>query len=255
MIGDASSPEIEFAVIDTGPGMTPEQVGRLFQPFTQADPSTTRLHGGSGLGLSICKRLLDAMGGSIHVESELGAGSTFRVRLPLFPLEGVAPREGIAPSGQETALQGPDPNESAEPLHCRILLAEDTRDNQLLIGRTLERVGAAVEVVENGRLAVERALEAQEDDEPFQVVLMDMQMPVLDGYDATRALRKAGYDLPVIALTAHVMAADRQKCLEAGCDDFVTKPINRARLLETVGRYLREPKPKATPTESSSSPH
>ena len=126
-------------------------------------------------------------------------------------------------------------------------LAEDSLDNQLLLRRLLERAGATVEIVDNGRLALERALSARDNDEPFDVILMDMQMPVLDGYNATRALRKAGYDLPILALTAHAMEADRARCLEAGCDEFVTKPIDRAALLDLVQRCVREHKPPDAP--------
>ena len=110
-------------------------------------------------------------------------------------------------------------------------------DNQRLIRRILERAGAKVQVVENGRIALERALSARESNEPFDVILMDMQMPVLDGWDATRALRHARYDLPIIALTAHAMAEDRERCRKVGCDAFVSKPIIKARLLEAVSRY------------------
>jgi signal transduction histidine kinase/ActR/RegA family two-component response regulator len=244
LVGDASNARIRFDVIDSGIGMTPGELTRLFEPFTQGDDSATRTRGGVGLGLSICRRLLDLMGGELEVESRPGEGSAFQVTLPLGSLEGIRLVEDPA---RIPATGSSADGESAErtpraSLDCRVLLAEDSPDNQRLIRRLLERRGAQVHVVENGRLALESALGARDEGEPFDVVLMDMQMPVLDGYDATRALRRAGYELPVIALTAHAMPGDREKCLAAGCDDFATKPIDRPQLLELVARYAAEPK-------------
>ncbi|MCZ6714319.1 MAG: ATP-binding protein [Deltaproteobacteria bacterium] len=247
LIQDEEFPQIQFEVIDPGIGMTAEQTSRLFEPFTQADSSTTRKYGGTRLGLSICRRLVELLDGTIELESEVGSGSTFRIRLPIGSLEGVALIDNpmlLASSPCETDGKSTLPT---EPLRCRILLAEASLDNQLLLRRLLERVAATVEIVDNGRLALERALSARDNGEPFDVILMDMQLPVLDGYNATRALRKAGYDLPILALTAHAMEADRARCLEAGCDEFVTKPIDRAALLELVRRCVREHKPPDAP--------
>ncbi len=138
----------------------------------------------------------------------------------------------LASSSSETDDKSSLPT---EPLRCRILLAEDSLDNQLLLRRLLERAGATVEIVDNGRLALERALSARDNDE------------LLDGYNATRALRKAGYDLPILALTAHAMEADRARCLQAGCDEFVAKPIDRAALLNLIRSCVRERKPPDVP--------
>ena len=240
LIFDTSGAKIRFEVVDSGVGVPPEELPRLFQPFTQADASTTRTHGGTGLGLTISARLVEMMNGTIEAESEPGKGSTFRFTLPVGSLDGVPlveePSEPC-PTAEPWRSDLPAPVDG-EPLRCRILLAEDSPDNQRLLRRILERAGAEVEVATNGRIALECALEARENARPFDIVLMDMQMPVLDGYDATRALRRAGCQLPVIALTAYAMSADRQRCLEAGCDDFASKPIARSALIDTIRRHL-----------------
>ena len=228
---------LRFEVADSGIGMTPEQLAKLFQPFTQADASTTRKYGGTGLGLTISKRLARLLGGDIAVASEPGVGSTFT-----FTLDG-GPRDGIELLRNFTADQlasaaGAESGDDVR-LRGRILLAEDGEDNSDLIGTHLRRAGAEVTIAVNGRLAVEAALAAQAAGAPFDLVLMDMQMPELDGYGATRALREAGLTLPVIALTANAMAEDRLKCLAAGCTDYLSKPIARAVLLNTVARHLR----------------
>ena len=229
---------IQYEVVDSGVGMHSDEIPSLFQPFTQADSSRTRERGGTGLGLTICSRLVELMCGTIEVESEPGVGSRFRVTLPVGSLQEV---RMIEPS----ALTMPEIQAVAQPAHglavlagSRILVADDVPDNQRLLQMLLERAGAEVEIADNGRVALERALEAYEHDEPFDVILMDMQMPLLDGYHATRALRRAGYDRPIIALTAHAMPTDRERCLEAGCDDFASKPIDRTVLIETIKRYV-----------------
>ena len=228
----AGSGLLQFDVIDTGPGMTPEQQQRIFQPFVQGDSSTTRRFGGTGLGLTICKRLVEALGGDISVQSAPGRGSTFRVRIPTGPLTGVTMLPGSstdAPPGS-----GPRRPDSQAALSGRILLAEDGPDNQRLISFLLRRAGAEVVIADNGQAAVDAALAAEREGRPFDVILMDMQMPVLDGYAATAQLRARGYRRPIIALTAHAMASDRDKCLAAGCDAFAAKPIDRTRLFETI---------------------
>jgi signal transduction histidine kinase/ActR/RegA family two-component response regulator len=244
----ADAPRMRFEVIDTGIGIAPEQVAALFQPFTQADSSTTRKFGGTGLGLAISKRLAEKLGGSLTVESSPGRGSTFRLVIAAGSLEGVKMIQDPQPeavAAQDKALALPVVQQPCLT-GCHVLLAEDAPDNQRLISRILEKAGAEVTVVENGRLAVDTALAARDRGTPFQVVLMDMQMPVMDGYAATRLLREQGYDGPIIALTAHAMASDRDKCISAGCDDYATKPINRAKLVELIRRYQRDPAEAAT---------
>ena len=240
LIDDAGEHKLQFDIIDTGPGMTEEQVGRLFQAFTQGDTSTTRRFGGTGLGLMISKRLAEMLGGTITVDSRPGEGSLFRLTVATGPLDGVKMLDDPAAA----TIARPETDVTAKvgvaKLGCSILLAEDGPDNQRLIAHVLRRAGAEVTVVQNGKLAVDAALAAvhgrREGDPkcPYDVILMDMQMPVMDGYEATALLRQRGYTGPIIALTAHAMASDRQKCIDAGCDDYATKPIDRKKLIATI---------------------
>jgi Amt family ammonium transporter len=235
---DSDQPRMQFDVVDTGIGMSEEGIGKLFRPFSQADTSTTRKFGGTGLGLTISKRLAEMLGGGISVHSTPGEGSTFSVTVSTGPLAGVKmvdnPTEAVIHIEQVGIPTGGDVR-----LDCRVLLAEDGPDNQRLISFVLKKAGADVTVAENGQVALDFALAARDEGNPFDVILMDMQMPVLDGYAATGKLREAGYSGPIIALTAHAMSSDRDKCLNAGCDEYMTKPIDRRKLIEMVASYAR----------------
>ncbi|MBU0641003.1 MAG: response regulator [Planctomycetes bacterium] len=235
--GDAE-PMLQFDVIDTGMGMSNDQLDRLFQPFSQVDSSTTRRFGGTGLGLTISKRLANLLGGDITADSEPGVGSVFHFKIATGPLEDVR----FTSQPAEALLERPTVAEEVrtEPsrLSCRILLAEDGPDNQRLVSAILRKAGADVTIVENGQLAVEQALAARDAGRAFDVILMDMQMPMLDGYEATRLLRREAYTGPIIALTAHAMSQDRENCLRAGCDEYATKPIERRKLIECIASQL-----------------
>jgi PAS domain S-box-containing protein len=243
-------PLLQFEIIDTGVGLTPGQTAKLFQPFTQADSSTTRRFGGTGLGLTISRHLARVLGGNITVESKAGHGSTFRVTVATGPLQGVrmvdaaASERAGASTGTSVTPSMKRSGADGQPLACRVLLAEDGPDNQRLISFILKKAGAEVTVVDNGHLAVEKALGSllhRRDTDPvgpFDLILMDMQMPVMDGYKAASLLRKKGYAKPIIALTAHAMTGDREKCLAAGCDDYTVKPIDRARLISIIRKHL-----------------
>ncbi|MCK4343607.1 MAG: response regulator [Phycisphaerae bacterium] len=236
--GTTPSPLMQFDVIDTGIGMSEEQVTRLFQAFTQADTSMTRKFGGTGLGLAISRHLAKMLGGDITVESKPGMGSTFHMTLETGPLSGVPFLETFATAVSKPASDArEETRKDVQKLTARVLLAEDGPDNQRLITAILRKAGAEVTVAENGQIAVEEALAARDSGRPFDVILMDMQMPVLDGYGATRALRKSDYRGKIVALTAHAMSGERAKCLDAGCDDYATKPISRKKLIELVQDY------------------
>lgn len=234
---------IDFIVRDTGVGMDAEQMARLFKPFSQADASTTRRFGGTGLGLAISKGLARQLGGDIVAESMPGKGSTFTLSIDaeMGGACATVPATHEAPSTRsEVQQEMPARSESLTSTALsgmRVLVAEDGPDNQRLLRLLLERAGATIDMVDNGRDAVTLALQAWERDQPFHCVLMDMQMPELDGYDAARELRSRGYDGPIVAITAHAMAHDREKCLDAGCDDYLSKPVDRQLLRETLRRY------------------
>ncbi|HUY92920.1 MAG TPA: response regulator [Pirellulales bacterium] len=235
----AGEPRICFEVSDTGIGISDEQLARLFRPFSQADVSITRPYGGTRLGLTICKQLTELLGGEIMLASQTGLGSVAQVSLPLGAAAPAKPpelggEEPTAPPSSEAPLPA-----KKRSLQGRILLAEDGRDNQRLIAHIVRRAGAEVEIAENGEEAIECVHASLRADRPWDLILMDMQMPVLDGYSATRRLRQDGCQTPIVALTAHSMSGDREKCLAAGCDDYVTKPIDRRRLLETLARHLQ----------------
>jgi len=232
---DAEGNLLEITVRDTGIGIEEEQLQALFSPFSQADESMTRRFGGTGLGLTISRRICRDLGGDLRVESRVGAGSTFTVTVGAGNVEDTLLTQGdIEAFQQSNDLE----NIQQQKLQIRVLLAEDGPDNQELISFILKRSGAEVFVVDNGRDAVERALESQSNGCPFDVILMDMQMPVLDGYRATRELRNHGYLGPIIALTAHAMSEERENCIRAGCDEFASKPIDRKLLFQTIQRCL-----------------
>ncbi len=229
---------LRFDVIDTGIGMDEEQLENLFQPFTQVDSSSTRRFGGTGLGLCISKHLTEAMGGSIEVRSTPGAGSVFSIAIDPGPLGEMQMLQDAQEALLDHAASSPAPTAERIALSGRILLAEDGPDNQRLLCLLLRKAGGDVTAVENGQLAVEAALAAREAGTPFDIILMDMQMSVMDGYTATKELRKRGCSAPIIALTAHAMADDCRKCLDAGCDGYAAKPIDRKTLLTTVAFWL-----------------
>ncbi len=240
VVANAGASLLRIEVVDTGPGMTRAQADGLFQPFTQADSSVTRRHGGTGLGLTICRRLAAMMGGNVRLEfSEPGHGSRFVLELPLVAVDGNSLVENLDAFTRDDAPSLVPGDAPATPtLHGRILLAEDGEDNQRLISFHLRRAGAEVTVAANGRIALELIADAKRTDRPFALLVTDMQMPEMDGYTLARTLRNGGASIPIIALTAHAMAEDRHKCLAAGCDDYASKPIDKLHLLRTCARWL-----------------
>ncbi len=248
------------AVSDTGIGMTVEQQSRLFKPFTQADSSMSRRYGGTGLGLAISQRLAGKLGGKITVQSEPGVGSRFNVEITVQVLRQSSRtqhlclepriREAIVPEEVIQRRRHTLPHAAASSEHCRkILVAEDCEDNRRLIQFVLGKENMDVFVVSTGREAVDAVSEAENSLAPFDAVIMDMQMPVMDGYMATKLLREAGYTLPIIALTAHCQPEERNRCLDAGCSYFATKPLNRGEISRLLHRI-----PKRDGAESSLEP-
>ena len=235
---------------DTGPGISADQQQRLFTMFSQADQSLTRRHGGTGLGLVISRRLANLMGGDVSlVRSERGSGSCFRVDLPLDPVPGAVWTtclDGTTQTGTETAPQSAstvaDAPTPPPPLGGRILLAEDGPDNQRLISFYLRKAGAEVEIADHGGIALEMIHAANAQGRPFDLLITDIQMPEMDGHSLARALRAEGSTMPIVALTAHAMPEDRQRCLDSGCDDYATKPIERAKLVETCRAWMDTPR-------------
>ena len=216
---EVESGQLRTTVTDTGIGMDASVLERIFDPFRQADGSTTRQFGGTGLGLAISRELCRLMNGDLTARSEAGVGSTFLVDFP----------------AEKAVCDIQATEQPAVPDGLRVLLAEDGPDNQRLISHLLGVLGAEVETVENGQEAIDRILGGGP---PLDLVLMDMQMPLMDGWEATRRLRNAGSGIPVLALTANAMPGDRQACLEAGCDDYLAKPVRRDALGAAIAAIL-----------------
>jgi two-component system sensor histidine kinase/response regulator len=222
----------ELEVHDTGPGIASENQQRIFEPFVQADDSVTREFGGTGLGLAICRRIVHMLGGTLSLSSEPGKGSVFTASLDPGRLEGVRILDTVASDIVRPVKAAP--NETIHLAPCRVLVVEDGTANRKLLEIVLEDAGATVITAENGETGVALALAARETGDLFDVILMDMQMPVLDGYTAARQLREHDLKTPIFALTAHAMKGDEMVCREAGCSAYLTKPIDTMKLLAAV---------------------
>ncbi len=245
---EKQAPALQIRVTDSGVGVPHGSLDGIFNAFSQGDTSMSRTFGGTGLGLTISRQLARLLGGDIEVESTEGKGSCFEVRVDTGSLDGIEMIEDPDARARtcDVLLEEDDSTRAfldrtrVSGPGARILLVEDGEDNRRLISFTLKKSGFDVSHAENGAVGVDHALAALEADEAFDLILMDMQMPVMDGYEASRRLRESGYEQPIIALTAHALAGDRQRCLDAGCTDFATKPIDRRRLVTLVLRYLEK---------------
>ena len=240
---------LTFEVQDSGVGMSDEQVGKLFQSFVQVDTSATRRFQGTGLGLVISKRICELLGGDIRVTSQSKIGTKFTVSLPVNLRE---LKSTAVPLNRATSKASSPASESTL-CGIRVLVAEDGPDNQKLLTFRLRKEQADFKIVGDGEAALKAVKQAIAMNHPYDIVLMDMQMPLMDGYEASTAIRQAGIDVPIIALTANAMASDRQQCLDAGCTDYQTKPINwpslRAMMIQLTDAALQA----ASSTDSSAS--
>lgn len=229
---DISPVRFIVEIIDTGIGMSQETLDRIFDPFTQAESSITRRFGGTGLGLSISRQFVEVMGGELTVQSQIGKGSTFTVSLDPGPMENVE----LLNQTQLTVQQIESVTTSTSPVQlpsAKVLLVDDGEENRKLIELVLKRAGLQVETAENGQLAVEKANQSD-----YDLIFMDMQMPVMDGYTATSTLRKQGHTLPIVALTANAMHGDEEKCRQAGCTGFLPKPVDLDALTDLLAETL-----------------
>ena len=245
-------PALDFCVFDSGIGMSKDQLSRLFQPFTQAEASTTRRFGGTGLGLTITRQLCEILGGEIVVTSEEGRGTAFRLTIPTGAVDedamvdpDVDPVVSVEiPASKAIAKKSEE--DAPKRLAARLLLAEDGVDNQKLLRFVLERAGATVEIAEHGGIALAMIREAESKGSPYDLLLTDMQMPEMGGEELVTRLRAEGCTMPIVALTASAMTGDRDRCLELGCDDYSSKPIDRRALIETIESQLERSRAEAS---------
>ncbi|MEX1034118.1 MAG: response regulator, partial [Cellvibrionaceae bacterium] len=236
---DKQDTSMTFKVVDTGIGIDDKLLGKIFDPFEQADSSVATNYGGTGLGLTISKRITHLLGGNLEVESVMGKGSTFTLTLPIGSTVGV---EYIAMEDANALVQ----QHSAPSINARllagvhVLVVDDVADILVLIQQILKNAGAAVSVASNGREAIERIESCAKQGKPVDMVLMDTMMPVMDGYTAVKRLRQEGFKKPIIALTAAAMTNDRNRCLQAGCDDYLPKPVNVEALLSILATQVAD---------------
>jgi len=238
--GTQAEPSLVIEVRDTGIGITKESMEQLFTPFNQVDNSITRKYGGTGLGLAISNRIAEGFGGKIQIESEIGFGSKFKVLMPTCPFlqcelveasDLNQPKKREQPKVQTSVCDTDVYSEFCLPKGIHVLLCEDGIANQLLIKQVLKKANVEVTLAENGKEGVD-AVDRQKD--RYDLILMDMQMPIMDGYTAAKKIRELGYQRSIIALTAHAMRGDRERCLDAGCSDYITKPIEINKFMSSI---------------------
>ena len=235
---EATCAKLCIVVADTGCGIGEEQKVALFQPFVQGDGSLTRPYGGTGLGLALSRRVAHTLGGDVTlIRSQPDRGSMFMITLDPGPREGVRMLENVTKNDLNVRQPTPIILNERKLNGMRLLLVEDAPDIQILVSHFLKRSGAQVDVAADGYEGIKKARTGK-----YDLILMDIQMPVLNGYEATAQLLKDGFKIPIVALTAHAMKGTREKCLQAGCDDYLTKPINAAALIELILRYYNRGK-------------
>lgn len=232
---NGSAPAIRFDITDSGIGLAEADLEKILQPFSQVDSSVSRTAGGSGLGLAICQRLVDRLGGKLEVTSILGKGSTFSATIPTGSLDDIP----IVDLGVEPATKSEPETLASVVLDCHVLLVDDHRDMRNAVRHILQEAGALVVTAENGEQAIHAVRDAAGEGEAIEIVLMDMHMPLKDGYSAVAQLRSEGYDIPIVALTAAAMPIDRQRCLDAGCSAYLSKPVDQQELTSVVHRLTK----------------
>jgi PAS domain S-box-containing protein len=229
---------VKIDVIDTGIGIPADVLPKLFKPFSQGDSSISRKFGGTGLGLAISRQLAEILGGTLTATSVFGQGSCFTLTIPTGDLQGVAMLRNPAEVEHETPVPQQQPPAKTNLAGIHILLAEDGEDNRELINTVLRNAGAMVDTAANGRIAVDKAESTH-----YDLILMDINMPEMDGYEATRIIRSHGFTRPIVALTANAMAGDSELCRQAGCDEYLSKPINRTLMLQTIAAQINKTSP------------